>query len=137
MEKSDKKRLSFLTLNVVYKKVLFVDQIANNFRPFLSASFGPVIAFDPPNVPEISTRFKNIETNFAMNGTMGIGLDFLYSGDMGMSFFAGYNYLKFDSMLDPDTEDHLELVGIQGYEFDPGKKDFSSAIVRVSITRKF
>ncbi len=40
-------------------------------------------------------------------------------------------------MLDPDTEDHLELVGIQGYEFDPGKKDFSSAIVRVSITRKF
>jgi len=136
MERSDKTRLNFLNVNVRYKKVLFVDKIANNFRPFLSVSAGPVIAFDPPNVPEISKRFKNIKTRYSFNATIGTGLDFLYSGDTGLSFFVGYNLLRFSSKLDPDPEDYKEYDGIDEYQYDYGKKEFSSAIVRISITRR-
>ncbi len=136
MERSDKTRLNFLNVNIRYKKVLFVDKIANNFRPFLSVSAGPVIAFDPPNVPEISRRFKNIETSFSFNGTLGTGIDFLYSGDTGLSFYVGYNYLKFGSRLDPDPKDYKEYEGVNEYQYDYGRKDFSSALVRISITRR-
>ncbi len=137
LERSDKKRLSFLNINLKYKKILFVDQIANNFRPFLSLSAGPIIAFDPPNVPELSERFKNIETSLSWNGSAGVGIDFLYSGNSGMSFFAGYNYIKFPNKLDQDPENYKELIGNNGYEYDYGKKDYSSALVRISIIRKF
>jgi hypothetical protein len=132
IEKTNKKRLSFLNVNLRYKKVLFVDKIANNFRPFLMVSAGPVVAFDPPNVEKLGNRIKNIETSFSFNGNVGVGLDFLYQGDSGMSFFAGYNYLHFNSRLDPDPEDMKEF---EGYDF--GKKDYSSALVKISITRKF
>jgi len=137
MEKPNKKRLSFLNVNLLYKKVLFVDKIANNFRPFLSISAGPVLAFDPPNIEKISDRIKNIETTLSINGTVGIGLDFLYQGNSGLSFFAGYNYLQFGSLLDPDPEDLKQYDGISNFNYDYGKKDFSSAIVKMSITRKF
>lgn len=134
MEKTNKKRLSFLNVNLRYKKILFVDKIANNFRPFLLASVGPVIAFDPPNVQSFSERWKNIDTKFSLNGNVGIGLDFLFQGNAGMSFFAGYNLLHFNSNLDPDPD---SLKEYDGYEFDYGKKNYSSAIVKISITRKF
>lgn len=137
MEKPNKKRLSFLNVNLRYKKVLFVDKIANNFRPFISVSAGPVVAFDPPNVEKMSERFKNIETTVSLNGIVGIGLDFLYQGDSGLSFFAGYNYLQFGSKLDPDPDELKKYEGINDFIFDYGKKDFSSAIIKMSITRKF
>ncbi|MBN2279929.1 MAG: hypothetical protein JXQ65_05065 [Candidatus Marinimicrobia bacterium] len=135
MERTDKRRLSFFNADLRYKKVLFVDKIANNFRPFILASAGPVIAFDPPNVPEISERFKNIKTSFSANATIGLGIDFIYSGDMGMAFFAGYHYLRFGKKLDPDV--NLEENEQFAEEVDFGQKDFSSAIVRISITRIF
>ena len=135
MERLDKRRLSFLNINLRYKKVLFVDKIANNFRPFILASVGPVIAFDPPNVPEISERIKNIDTSISGNATIGLGIDFLYSGDMGMAFFAGYNYMRFGNKLDPKPAlDEYEQID---ETVDLGEKDFSSAIVRISVTRKF
>jgi len=135
MERLDKRRLSFLNINLRYKKILFVDKIANNFRPFILASAGPVIAFDPPNVPEISKRIKNIDTSISGNATIGLGIDFLYSGDMGMAFFAGYNYMRFGNKLDPKpTLKENETIDDS---IDLGEKDFSSAIVRISITRKF
>jgi len=135
MERLDKRRLSFLNIDIRYKKILFVDKIANNFRPFILASAGPVIAFDPPNVPELSKRIKNIDTSISGNATIGAGIDFLYSGDMGMAFFAGYNYRRFSKKLDPKPN----LGEFEQIEdaVDLGEKDFSSAIVRISITRKF
>ena len=134
MERTNKKRLSFLNVNLRYKKVLFVDKIANNFRPFLLVSAGPVVAFDPPNVEKFSKRIKNIDTKFSLNSNVGIGLDFLYQGNSGMSFFVGYNLLQFNSNLDPDPE---SLKQYTEYEFDYGKKDFSSMIVKISLTHKF
>ena len=135
MERTDKRRLSFLNVDLRYKKILFVDKIANNFRPFILASAGPVIAFDPPNIPEISERFKNIKTTISGNATVGLGIDFLYSGDMGMAFFAGYNYMRFGKKLDPDA--NLDENEEFAEDVDFGEKDFSSAIVRISVTRKF
>ena len=137
MVQENKTRLSFLNFNLTYKKVLFVDKIANNFRPFLSVSAGPVIALDSPNISDFSDRMKKMKAYYSINGNAGAGIDFLHSSNYGFSFFAGVNFLIFNQKLDPDPDKFKELDGLNGFEFDYGKKDFSSAIVKISIIGKF
>lgn len=132
VERNDKKRLNFLKLTGYYKKMLFTNQIANNFRPFLSAGAGPVIAFDPPNIPDFVERFKNIKVYYTYRGTFGCGVDFLYGPQTAISFYAGYEYIKFANNMDPDER---KYSGEEGY--DNGKKNFSGMVVGINIGKKF
>ncbi|MCF7885617.1 MAG: hypothetical protein K9M80_03895 [Candidatus Marinimicrobia bacterium] len=101
MERSDKRRISMLETYFSYKKLFFTDMIANNFRPYVQLNAGPVIAFDPPNVPEFKTRMKNISTAFTVGANINIGVDFLWDSSTSFSISFGYDYLKFRDKLDP------------------------------------
>jgi len=125
-ERSDKRRLTLLPVYATYKQMLFVDQIANNFRPYLSLSAGPTIAFDPPNVPEFSTRWKKMQVKYTLSIRTGLGLDFLYGPQTIVSLFMGYNYLHF-----------LQKIDAAPNERYAAKKNFSGLILSISVGKKY
>jgi len=107
-ERYDKKRLTLMPILATYKHPLFTDKIANNFRPFLSASAGPILSFDPPNVPDFAERMKNISVGATFGARIGAGLDFLYAMGTIISVNIGYEFIEFQKPLDgSDTYDGL------------------------------
>ncbi len=125
-ERSDKRRLTLLPAYATYKKMLFVDQIANNFRPYLGISAGPTVAFDPPNIPEFNTRWKKMQVKYTLSLRTGLGLDFLYGPHTIVSLFMGYNYLHFLQNIDAAPNERYEA-----------KKNFSGLIISISVGKKY
>ncbi len=135
-EKSDKKRLSLLPVYINYKRVLFTDAIANNFRPFLNISFGPVIAFDPPNVPDFVERWKKMTTAYTFGGRIGTGVDFLYGPGTIITLYFGYDYIHFLRKI--DASKNYEMP--EGYEVPKdhdGLKDYSGLILKIGFGKKY
>ncbi len=133
-ERFDKTRLSFGTALIGYKKVLFSQQLANNFRPFLFVEGGPLIAIDPPNDPDFSYRIKHIDYYYNGTARLGAGVDFTTAPGALISLFVGYEYIKFSNKI--DVPEVLE----EGYDpqktYD-GRKDFSGIIIKVSAGKRF
>jgi len=123
-ERHDKKRLILLPVFATYKRVLFVDKIANNFRPFLAAAAGPIISFDPPNIPDFADRMKDIQVGATFGARVGIGMDFLYTMGTLISLFIGYEQIEFADALD----------GSDNYD---GIKNYSGITVTLGIGKKY
>jgi hypothetical protein len=135
-ENADKRRLMFLPLYIGYKKVLFADQIANNFRPYLEVLGGAVMALDPPNISDFSERIKKMTTAWAPGYQLGGGIDFLYGPGVIVSLFAGYDYVKFGHKIDiPETYYYDD--GTEVYNNYSGQKDFSGLVLKLSFGKKF
>ena len=117
-ERPDRKRLTLMPVLLGYKKLLFVNSLANNFRPFLDFSLGPVIGFDPPNIPEFGKRLKQMKTGVTLGARVGGGIDFAYGAGMIMTVSLGYEYLRFPQKLD-------------------GANDYSGLIVKFGVGQKF
>lgn len=135
-ESPNKRRLMFLPMYVGYKKVLFADQIANNFRPYLEGLGGAVMALDPPNIPDFGKRMKKMTTAWAPGFQFGGGVDFIYGPGVLVSLFAGYEYLKFNHKID--------LPQIYYDDFNnpipnnyTGQKDFNGLVIKLSFGKKF
>jgi len=135
VERSDKTRLSFIPLLVGYKRILFVDQLANEFRPFLQVNAGPLIAIDPPNIPDLSDRMKNIKIWY--NGTVEIGggVDFAYWPGSLVSVYLGYSYLRFQQKIDL-PEPYNIPQGSDASDFYNGRQDFSGLVLRIGIGKR-
>lgn len=133
-ERYDKTRLNFLSLQLGYKRLLFTDKLANNFRPFLFINAGPVLAIDPPNIGDWSERMKNIEYHWNGAAHFGAGVDFLTGPKSLISLYAGYEYLSFPSKIDiPNEMPPADLRDL----FYTGKRDFSGIVIRISFGKKF
>jgi len=133
-ERYDKTRLNFLSLQLGYKRVLFTDKLANNFRPFLYCNAGPVIAIDPANVSDWSDRMKNIDYYYSGTANLGIGIDFVTMPKSLISLFVGYEYLSFPNKIDiPNELPPGELLD----SYYTGKQDFSGLVIKISIGKKF
>ena len=133
-ESPNKKRLSFLPLYLSYKKMLFTDQIANNFRPFLSLQGGPLIALDPPNIQKFSDRIKRITTEYTFSTRAGAGIEFLYGRGTIISLFVGYDMIRFKDYID-ETKEVIDFTLMEVYE-DKGKKVYSGLVVSISFGRQ-
>lgn len=133
-ERPDKTRLDFISFQAGYKRVLFTDKLANNFRPFLYCNVGPVLAVDPANVPDWSDRMKNIE--YYYNGTLhiGAGIDFVTRPRSLISLFVGYEYLKFPEKI--DIPDVLPPEEEWDYYYT-GRQDFSGIVIKIGFGKKF
>jgi|GEM_PF-521748 len=135
-EYADKRRLSFLQFVCGYKKIMFADKIANNFRPYLECLGGVVMALDPPNIPEFGKRIKKMTTAWAPDIQFGGGVDFIYGPGVLVSLFAGYDYLKFAHEVDlPQT--YYDINGIPYTNNYTGQKDFSGLVIKLSFGKKF
>ena len=134
-ERVDKTRLNFLSFQLGYKRILFVNQLANNFRPFLYANAGPVLAIDPPNISDWSERMKNISYYYAGTVNFGAGVDFATTPKALISLFVGYEYLHFSEKI--DIPDILPDPGEDLSKYYTGKQDFSGLVVKVSFGKKF
>jgi hypothetical protein len=117
-ERSDKKRLTLLPIYLDYKRILFTDSIANNFRPFLNVAIGPTIGLDPPNIPEFFKRWKKVQAYYSYGWRVGGGIDFGYGIDGVVSVFIGYEGLKFAEVLD-------------------GSDDYSGIVIRIGLGKKY
>jgi hypothetical protein len=136
LERSDKTRLSFIPLLFGYKRILLVDKLANEFRPFLQLNAGPLVALDPPNIPDFSERMKNIKVWY--NGTVEIGggMDFAYWPGALISVYFGYEYLRFNQKIDiPEPYNIPEGEDASGYY--NGRQDFSGLVLRIGIGKRF
>ncbi|MDD5230700.1 MAG: hypothetical protein PHC43_05180 [Candidatus Marinimicrobia bacterium] len=130
-----KRRLMFLSFYGGYKKVLFADKIANNFRPFIGCMGGAVMALDPPNIPEFGKRIKKMTTAWAPAFQFGGGIDFLYGPGTLVSLFAGYEYLRFAHKIDL-PQPYYDISGIYYVSRYSGQKDFSGLVIRLSFGKK-
>jgi len=135
-ERYDKTRLNLLPVQLGYKRILFVDKLANNFRPFLHLSAGPVIAIDPPNIPDFSDRMKNIKIFFTTAVSIGAGIDFSYQPGTLISLFVGYDYLKFNHKIDK-PEEFIIPDEYDASDFYTGRKNFNGLVVKIGIGKKF
>jgi len=133
-ERVDKRRLALWPLQVGMKQILFQDQIANNFRPFLELAAGPVLALDPPNVPDFEERLKNIRTHWAPGLRLGGGVDFLYGPGMMVSLFVGYDLIKFARLIDkPDPDLYYEGVELP-YN---GQRNYSGLLLKIGFSKRY
>ncbi|MBN2601121.1 MAG: hypothetical protein JXR87_03930 [Candidatus Marinimicrobia bacterium] len=133
-ERYDKTRLNFLAIQLGYKRVLFTDKLANNFRPFLYFNAGPVVAIDPANVADWSERVKNIDYFYSGAVNVGAGIDFATMPKSLISLFVGYEYLNFPKKIDiPSELPPGELLD----SYYTGKQDFSGLVIKISIGKKF
>jgi len=134
-ERADKRRLMFLPVYAGYKKILFADQIANNFRPFIEGVAGMVMALDPPNIPDFSERIKKMTTAWAPGLRLGGGVDFIYGPGTIVSLFVGYDYVRFARKIDiPET--YYDDLGVEIPNSYTGQKDFSGLIIRIGFGKK-
>jgi len=133
-ERADKTRLNFLSFQFGYKRILFTDKLANNFRPFLYCNAGPVMAVDPANIRDFSDRMKSID--YYYNGTVhiGTGIDFVTMPKSLISLFVGYEYLSFPNKIDIPSEPPPEM---DENTFYTGKRDFSGLVIKISFGKKF
>jgi hypothetical protein len=136
-ERSDKKRLSLLPVYAVYKRMFFVDKIANNFRPFLSVSLGPIVGIDPPNVPDFSDRMKGMQFPVTFGARVGAGVDFIYGPGTLVSLFVGYDVIKFSKRIDASTLDEEPSEDwIPPSDFY-GSKDYSTLIIELRFGKRY
>ena len=137
IEKSDKKRLSLLPVYINYKRILFTDAIANNFRPFLNISFGPVIAFDPPNIPDFLKRWKKMTTAYTFGGRIGAGVDFLYGPGTIITLYFGYDYIHFAKKIDiTKYEGEIPEDWVFPKDYN-GLKNYSGLILKIGFGKKY
>lgn len=138
VERSDKTRLQLLSITPGYKRVLFVDKLDNNFRPFLMVGAGPVLAIDPPNIPDLSERIKQIRFYYSGILSVGGGIDFVYGAGTIVSLFFGYELVRFPYKIDlPDYLELLEEEELDASQFYTGRRDFSGLILKISFGRKY
>jgi len=134
-ELSDKRRLTLLPVLIGYKRILFVDHLANNFRPFIDLSAGPVVAFDPPNIPDFVDRMKQIDVAYTGALRIGAGVDFAYGPSAILSFYFGYEMIRFSKLLD-EAETYKDEYGDPVTPYS-GMKNYSGLIVKIGIGTKY
>ncbi|PIS30769.1 MAG: hypothetical protein COT43_00925 [Candidatus Marinimicrobia bacterium CG08_land_8_20_14_0_20_45_22] len=134
-ERTDKRRLVLMPIFFGYKRILFADQLANNFRPFVDFSAGPVVAFDPPNIPDFVDRMKQIDVAYTGALRIGAGVDFAYGPSAIVSFYFGYETIRFSKPLDQAEtyyNESNELVVPYA-----GMKNYSGLIVKIGFGKKY
>lgn len=135
-ESADKRRLMFLPVYVGYKKILFADQIANNFRPYLEVLGGAVMALDPPNISDFTERIRLMTTAWAPGYQIGGGVDFIYGPGVIVSLFAGYDYVKFGHKIDLPETYYYDDGSVIPNDYS-GQKDFSGLVLKIGFGKKF
>lgn len=124
-ERWDKKRLTLVPVLIGYKRILFAEQIANNFRPFVDLSVGPVIAFDPPNIPDFVERWKRMKLAYTAGGRIGGGVDFMYGPSSIVSIYFGYEWIYFQKNIDKSEDSETS-----------GMKNYNGLIVKIGFGKK-
>jgi len=102
-ERSDKKRLNFLSFMFGYKRFLFVDEMEGSFKPHLRASVGPVLYMDPPNIPDFSRRIREMKAGVSVGGGLAGGVEFIGFGRTVFSFDLGYQCFCFARKVEGRT----------------------------------
>ena len=79
----------------------FEGKIANNFSPYISAKFGPVLILDADaNIKSFSERWFNADSKFTYGGNIGIGVEFRQPGKFHYSIEFTYDLIPLSSTID-------------------------------------
>ena len=79
----------------------FEGKIANNFSPYISAKFGPVLVLDADaTVKSFSDRWFNADSKFTYGGNMGIGVEFRQPGKYHYSVEFSYDLIPLNNSID-------------------------------------
>lgn len=139
-ERSDRRRLTLMPVYLGYKKILFTDQIANNFRPFVGFTAGPVVGIDPPNVPDFSDRIKRIRFHYTAGFCLGAGVEFFYGPGTTLSILAGYQYIRFNKKIDrPEAwvNDYYSSIGMNPADLFDGQQKFKGLILKLGFGKRY
>jgi len=78
----------------------FEGKIANNFSPYISAKFGPVLVLDADaNINSFSERWFNADSKFTYGGNIGIGVEFRQPGKIHYSIEFSYDLIPLSSAI--------------------------------------
>jgi hypothetical protein len=78
----------------------FEGKIANNFSPYISAKFGPVLVLDADaTVNSFSDRWFNADSKFTYGGNIGIGVEFRQPGKFHYSIEFTYDLIPLSSAV--------------------------------------
>ena len=79
----------------------FEGKIANNFSPYISAKFGPVLVLDADaTVNSFSERWFSADSKFTYGGNMGIGVEFRQPGKYHYSVEFSYDLIPLNNSID-------------------------------------
>jgi len=81
----------------------FYNSIANNFAPFITGKFGPVLTIDGAESDHFITRWGKSHGLWTMGAYAGVGVDFLMYNGMMVSLGAGVDYLPMKGVVDGET----------------------------------
>ena len=110
--------LLLLPLFSGFKYYPFVGKIANNFSPFLSMKFGPIIILDGSESGSFKQKWHdNVQYHYSWGGFIGLGADVITSNNAILTVKVGYDELPMPQEID-------------------GRKKYSGALVRFGFNWK-
>ena len=96
----------------------FVGKIANNFSPFFSIKFGPILVLDGAETGSFKQKwYNNVQYYRSWGGSLGLGADVLTSNNTILTVRVGYDMLPMSQEID-------------------GRDDYSGALVRFGFNWK-
>ncbi|MBC8322505.1 MAG: hypothetical protein H8E70_02930 [Candidatus Marinimicrobia bacterium] len=90
----------------------FADKIANNFAPFVTVQFGPVLTIDGAESDKFSTRWGKSKGLWSFGGYAGVGIDFLMVNGMMVSAGAGLDILPMNGVVDGEKHYNGAIIQI-------------------------
>ncbi len=91
----------------------FVEQIANNFSPYVSLMAGPVLTMDGYDSDKFTERWKRSQGLWTFGAYLGVGADFLMVNLITISAGVGIDYLPMNEKV-------------------KGQEHFSGAIIHIA-----
>ena len=89
----------------------FVGKIANNFSPFLSLKFGPILILDGAESGSFKQKwYENIQYYRSWGGFFGVGADVVTSNNTILTVRVGYDELPMPQEIDGRTKYSGALV---------------------------
>lgn len=86
-------RIFLIAANLGAQRYLFKDEIEGGFMPLVLGGITPALVVTTPYERGYFEAFKYAQSSYALGGYLGVGMEYLQSGNIALAFNARYLYL--------------------------------------------
>lgn len=86
-------RIFLIAANLGAQRYLFKDEIEGGFMPLVLGGITPALVITTPYERGYFEAFKYAQASYALGGYLGVGMEYLQSGNIALAFNARYLYL--------------------------------------------
>ncbi len=86
-------RIFLIATNIGAQRYLFKDEIEGGFMPLIIGGITPALVITTPYERGYFEAFKYAQVSYALGGYIGVGMEYLQSSNIALSFNARFLYL--------------------------------------------